>query len=167
MTAGPLLRRGNTRSLYSQSRVQEEILHRTTYVKFARWESGLDNWIPESTLVAKGRSSRNRKYTSSYNVASLLIGLPIRPALMLSARELNVKLLLVGGLLGLTVGVSLTVLYFSLARFFVANARALDRNQKAAEQMARETEMAQSPQVTNELEGSQKSANKTAAKAGN
>jgi hypothetical protein len=77
----------------------------------------------------------------------------------------NVKLLLIGGLVGLTIGVGLTVLYFSLAKFFSANARALDRNQKAAEQMARETQMTEPSQAKNELEASQKSGNKTAAKA--
>jgi hypothetical protein len=95
------------------------------------------------------------------------IGLPIRPVLMLFARDVNVKLLLIGGLVGLTVGVGLTLLYFSLVKFFGANARALDRNQKAAEQMAGETQMAQTPLAKNELEASQKGGNKTAAKAGN
>jgi hypothetical protein len=37
-----------------------------------------------------------------------------------------VKLLLIGGLVGLTIGVGLTVLYFSLATFFEVNAKALD-----------------------------------------
>ena len=43
------------------------------------------------------------------------------------------KLLLMGGLVGLVIGVLLTVFYFSLAAFFVVNARALDATQKAAE----------------------------------
>ena len=43
------------------------------------------------------------------------------------------KLLLIGGLVGLVVGVVLTVFYFSLAAFFAVNARALDATQKAAE----------------------------------
>jgi hypothetical protein len=37
-----------------------------------------------------------------------------------------VKLLLIGGLMGLAIGVGLTVLYFSLATFFEVNAKALD-----------------------------------------
>jgi hypothetical protein len=44
-----------------------------------------------------------------------------------------VKLLLIGGLVGLVIGVVLTVFYFSLAAFFAVNARALDATQKAAE----------------------------------
>ena len=36
----------------------------------------------------------------------------------------NVKLLLIGGLVGLAIGVGLTVLYFALAEFFAVNARA-------------------------------------------
>jgi hypothetical protein len=46
----------------------------------------------------------------------------------------NVKLLLIGGLVGLAVGVGLTVVYFSLATFFEVNAKALDakaRSEKA------------------------------------
>jgi hypothetical protein len=38
----------------------------------------------------------------------------------------NVKLLLIGGLVGLAIGVGLTVLYFSLATFFEVNAKALN-----------------------------------------
>jgi hypothetical protein len=79
----------------------------------------------------------------------------------------DMKLLLIGALLGLTIGVGLTVFYFSLAKFFAANARALDRNQKGAEQMGIETQMAQTPLAKNELEASQKGRNRTAAKAGN
>jgi hypothetical protein len=45
----------------------------------------------------------------------------------------RVKLLLIGGLVGLVIGVVLTVFYFSLAAFFAVNARALDATQKAAE----------------------------------
>lgn len=50
----------------------------------------------------------------------------------------NVKLLLIGGLIGLAIGVGLTILYFSLATFFEVNAKALDAKalsviQKAAE----------------------------------
>jgi hypothetical protein len=36
------------------------------------------------------------------------------------------KLLLIGGLIGLAIGVGLTILYFSLARFFEVNAKALE-----------------------------------------
>jgi len=39
----------------------------------------------------------------------------------------NVKLFLIGGVVGLALGVGLTVLYFSLATFFEVNAKALDR----------------------------------------
>jgi hypothetical protein len=45
----------------------------------------------------------------------------------------NVKLLLIGGLVGLAIGVGLTVFYFALAEFFAVNARALNAKQKAAE----------------------------------
>lgn len=41
------------------------------------------------------------------------------------------KLLLIGGLLGLIIGVALTIFYFSLASFFRVNAKALDVVQKA------------------------------------
>jgi len=57
-----------------------------------------------------------------------------------------VKLILIGGVLGFVLGVLLTVIYFSLATFFEANAKALDERalneeafnaiQKAAEQHA-------------------------------
>ena len=43
------------------------------------------------------------------------------------------RLLLIGGFVGLAIGVGLTVLYFSLAEFFAVNARALNAKQKAAE----------------------------------
>ena len=39
----------------------------------------------------------------------------------------NVKLLLIGALVGLAIGVGLTVLYFALAEFFAINARAASR----------------------------------------
>ncbi len=41
------------------------------------------------------------------------------------------KLLLIGGLVGLIIGVTLTVFYFSLATFFGANSKALNAVQKA------------------------------------
>jgi hypothetical protein len=44
-----------------------------------------------------------------------------------------VKLLLIGGFVGLAIGVGLTILYFSLATFFAVNARALNGKKKAAE----------------------------------
>jgi hypothetical protein len=44
-----------------------------------------------------------------------------------------VKLLLVGGLVGLIIGVVLTVLYFSLATFFAVNAKALNTIEKGGE----------------------------------
>lgn len=45
----------------------------------------------------------------------------------------KVKLLLIGGLAGLVIGVVLTVLYFSLSQFFALNAKALHMSQNAAE----------------------------------
>jgi hypothetical protein len=45
----------------------------------------------------------------------------------------EVKLLLIGGLVGLAIGVVLTVFYFSLATFFAVNAKALQATQKVAE----------------------------------
>jgi hypothetical protein len=45
----------------------------------------------------------------------------------------NVKLLLIGGFVGLAIGVELTVLYFALAEFFAVNARVLNAKQKEAE----------------------------------
>jgi hypothetical protein len=82
-------------------------------------------------------------------------------------KGVKVKLLLIGGLVGLIIGVG--VFYFSMAKFFAANARALDRNQKAVEQMARETQMAQPLETRERLEGFGGFAEgriKTAAKAG-
>ncbi len=46
------------------------------------------------------------------------------------------KLLLIGVVVGLVVGVGLTILYFSLAYFFAVNAKAADtfaKNQRVAE----------------------------------
>jgi fatty-acid desaturase len=48
-----------------------------------------------------------------------------------------VKLLLIGGFVGLVIGVVLAVFYFSLATFFAVNAKALDTIQKAAEKIER------------------------------
>jgi len=45
----------------------------------------------------------------------------------------EVKLLLIGGLVGLVIGGVLTVFYFSLATFFAVNAKALQATQKVAE----------------------------------
>jgi hypothetical protein len=44
-----------------------------------------------------------------------------------------VKLLLIGGFVGLMIGVALTVFYFSLATFFGVQAKALEATQKVAE----------------------------------
>ena len=44
-----------------------------------------------------------------------------------------VKLLLIGGVVGLVIGVVLTVFYFSLATFFAVQAKALEATQKVAE----------------------------------
>jgi hypothetical protein len=44
-----------------------------------------------------------------------------------------VKLLLIGGVVGLVIGVVLTVFYFSLTTFFAVQARALEATQKVAE----------------------------------
>jgi hypothetical protein len=52
----------------------------------------------------------------------------------------NVKLLLIGGVVGLAVGVGLTVLYFALAEFFAAKARAASR-------METKTQKPQPPQI--------------------
>ena len=46
----------------------------------------------------------------------------------------SVKLLLIGGVLGLVIGVVLTVFYFSLATFFAVQAKALDEQQKGEEE---------------------------------
>lgn len=43
------------------------------------------------------------------------------------------KLLLIGGLVGLVIGVVLTAFYFSLATFFAVNAKVLEATQKMAE----------------------------------
>jgi hypothetical protein len=48
-------------------------------------------------------------------------------------RVREVKLFQVGCLVGLVIGLVLTVLYFSLATFFAVNAKALEATQKAAE----------------------------------
>jgi hypothetical protein len=45
----------------------------------------------------------------------------------------KVKLLLIGGVVGLVIGVALTVFYFSLATFFFVQAKALDEQQKVEE----------------------------------
>jgi hypothetical protein len=45
----------------------------------------------------------------------------------------EVKLLMIGGLVGLVIGVVLTAFYFSLAAFFAGNAKALEATQKVAE----------------------------------
>jgi len=55
-----------------------------------------------------------------------------------------VKLLLIGGLVGLAIGVGLTVFYFALAEFFGAHARAASR---AASEMAKKTREPQPPQT--------------------
>jgi hypothetical protein len=44
-----------------------------------------------------------------------------------------VKLLLIGGFVGLAIGVGLTVLYFSLATFFAVNARVLNAKREETE----------------------------------
>jgi len=45
-----------------------------------------------------------------------------------------VKLLVIGGVMGLVIGVVLTVIYFSLAAFFRVQAKALNEQQKAEEE---------------------------------
>lgn len=45
----------------------------------------------------------------------------------------EVKMLLIGGIVGLVIGGALTVLYFSLATFFAVNAKALNTIEKGAE----------------------------------
>jgi hypothetical protein len=56
--------------------------------------------------------------------------------------DTNVKLLLIGGIVGLAIGVGLTIFYFSLAHFFAVNARASDtnaKNQRVAENASANT----------------------------
>jgi hypothetical protein len=53
-----------------------------------------------------------------------------------------VKLLLIGGLVGLVIGVVLTVLYSSLATFFAVHAKALNTIEKGAENGNENTEEA-------------------------
>jgi uncharacterized membrane protein YccC len=76
----------------------------------------------------------------------------------------NVKLVLIGGLVGLIIAIGLTVLYFSLAKFFAANARALNRNDRAAEQMVRQPQTARPLQMKEATP--EKREHKTAAKVG-
>ena len=52
----------------------------------------------------------------------------------------KVKFLLIGGLLGLAIGVGLTVFYFSLATFFKAHAKALKAQQQAEENRHKQAE---------------------------
>jgi hypothetical protein len=52
----------------------------------------------------------------------------------------NMKLLLIGGLVGLAIGVGLTVLYFAAAEFFRVNA-------KAASSEATKRQKRQPPQI--------------------
>jgi hypothetical protein len=70
----------------------------------------------------------------------------------------NVKLLLIGGLMGLAIGVGLTVLYFSLATFFEVNAKALDakaltKNSLSAIQKAAEKANEKAKDVTAQTKG--------------
>jgi hypothetical protein len=72
---------------------------------------------------------------------------------MIGKMGTNVKLLLIGGLMGLAVGVGLTVLYFSLGTFFEVNAKALDakaltENSLSAIQKAAEKANAKAKDVT-------------------
>lgn len=76
------------------------------------------------------------------------------------------ELILIGAIVGLMLGVSLTLLYFFFAKFFSIHARALDRNHQNA-QLAREIENEQPlPQTgrPDEIDSSQKPG--VAAKAG-
>lgn len=80
------------------------------------------------------------------------------------------ELMLIGGIVGLIIAVSLTVLYFIFAKFFGVQARALDSNQKASEQLARQVRKEQALQTTgrlDQIDGSRKPAVEAAAKAGN
>jgi hypothetical protein len=45
----------------------------------------------------------------------------------------NVKLLLIGGFVGLVIGMGLTVLYFALTEFFAVKSRAINAKLKVAE----------------------------------
>jgi len=53
----------------------------------------------------------------------------------------NVKLLLIGGLVGLAIGVGLTVLYFAVSEFLTVNVR-------AASSEATKTQKQQPPKIT-------------------
>lgn len=67
--------------------------------------------------------------------------------------DTNVKLLLIAGIVGLVIGVGLTIFYFSLAHFFAVNARAVDtfaKNQRVAENGSENAEVAA---VTNKKRG--------------
>jgi hypothetical protein len=59
--------------------------------------------------------------------------------------DINVKLLLIGGVVGLVIGVGLTIFYFALAHFFAVNARAVDnfaKNPRIAENGSENAEVA-------------------------
>jgi len=58
----------------------------------------------------------------------------------LIANQGNVKLFLIGGVVGLAVGVGLTVLYFSLVTFFQVNAKGLDSKGQATAKADKYTE---------------------------
>lgn len=74
------------------------------------------------------------------------------------------KLALIVGLVGLIIAVGLTVFYFSLAKFFAANAGALKRTHKRAEQIPEESERTQPQAITGAAP--QKIEYKATAKAG-
>jgi hypothetical protein len=101
-------------------------------------------------------------------MSPLAIGLPVRLSVNGSQVGMYVTLLLIGGLLGLTIGVGLVLLYLWMAKFFAANARALDRHQKATKQMARQTKKARPVQPIGTVDHSEaKDGIKAVAKAGN
>ena len=79
------------------------------------------------------------------------------------------ELILIGGLVGLIVGVGLTVLHFSFAKFFAVQARALADHEKRCEQLVQQKQKEQLLQTTSgpaEGDASQKRGIEAAAKAG-
>jgi hypothetical protein len=77
------------------------------------------------------------------------------------------KPILIASIVGLVIGVSLTVLYFIFAKFFTVQARALDKTQQNA-QLATQMEQGRPSQTTSRLDqGNTSQKPGAAAKAGN
>jgi hypothetical protein len=88
------------------------------------------------------------------------------PCLSGSGDLSSVSGLQVGGFV-LTIGMDLTVLYFSLAAFFTVHAKALDRHQKAAQKMGTKARMTQPSQTRDGREASRKGEIEVTVKAVN